>query len=125
MVVYDGEGDFTIYGYPREVFPPTDFHTATLVGEWIYIIGSLGYPEDRHYGHTQVFRLSTIDFHMERVDTSGEDPGWIDRHRARLVTPDTIEVSGGKICKDEDSYDDHVLTHEFDLSSHAWRRVDS
>jgi hypothetical protein len=27
-----------VYGYPESVFPPTDFHTATLVGEFIYVI---------------------------------------------------------------------------------------
>jgi hypothetical protein len=39
VVVHDGKGDLQIYGYPREVFPPTDFHTATLCGDCIFIIG--------------------------------------------------------------------------------------
>jgi len=31
-----------IYGYPKGVFPPTDFHTVTLVGHKIIVIGCLG-----------------------------------------------------------------------------------
>jgi hypothetical protein len=42
VVVHQGDGTFQILGYPRHVFPPTDFHTATLVGGDIYIIGGLG-----------------------------------------------------------------------------------
>lgn len=122
VVVYDGTGGFTIYGYPRDVFPPTDFHTATLVGGWIYVIGSLGYPDDRRPGRAAVVRLSTVDFHVEPVETTGDDPGWISAHRARLVGPDTIRVSGGKI-ETADDYVDHALVYELDLRSHAWRRV--
>src|SRR5262245_20211093 len=31
VVVHRGDGAFDIFGYPEDVFPPTDFHTATLV----------------------------------------------------------------------------------------------
>jgi len=37
IVVHQGNGTYQIFGYPQDVFPPTDFHTATLVGEYIYI----------------------------------------------------------------------------------------
>jgi len=50
VVIHDGKGDFQIYGYPKDVFPPTDFHTSTLVGNEIYIIGCLGYPDQRKVG---------------------------------------------------------------------------
>lgn len=44
-VVVLGPGDeIEIYGYPKEVFPPTDFHTANIVGDRIILIGCLGYP---------------------------------------------------------------------------------
>ncbi|MEJ1933357.1 ankyrin repeat domain-containing protein, partial [Nostoc sp. NIES-2111] len=36
VVVYQGNGTFQIFGYPEDVFPPTDFHSATLVEEYIY-----------------------------------------------------------------------------------------
>ncbi len=52
VIVFDGKGNFQIYGYSRETFPPTDFHSATLVGEFIYIVGSLGYVDERKIGTT-------------------------------------------------------------------------
>lgn len=71
VVVQQGD-DVEIYGYPRSVFPPTDFHTATLVGANIVIIGSLGYPEERSPSPTPVFRLDTADYRIEGVETKGE-----------------------------------------------------
>jgi hypothetical protein len=47
VVVARSDGSITLYGYPEEVFQPTDFHTATKVGNGIYIIGCLGYVKDR------------------------------------------------------------------------------
>src|SRR5579859_4644379 len=43
VIILAPEGQITIFGYPKNVFPPTDFHTATLVGNQIYVIGCLGY----------------------------------------------------------------------------------
>jgi ankyrin repeat protein len=120
VVVYDGRGDFAIYAYPRDVFPPTDFHTATLVEGWIYLIGSVGYPEERQRGRAQVFRLSTTDFHMERVETVGDDPGWISRQRARLRPDGLIHVSAGKVGAEKD-YPDNKQEYLFDSRSHAWK----
>jgi hypothetical protein len=96
VTVHHGDGTFDIYGYPREVFPPTDFHTATLVGDSIYVIGSLGYDTDRKHGTTQVFRLDIHSLMIERIDTNGESPGWISHHKARLLD-NGIEVTGGEI----------------------------
>ena len=42
VFVHERDGSITIYGYPESAFPPTDFRTATLVGDSIYVIGSLG-----------------------------------------------------------------------------------
>lgn len=58
MVVYKDNGDFKILSCPKNIFPPTDFHTATLVGEYIYIIGNLGYIEQRINQETPVYKLS-------------------------------------------------------------------
>ncbi|KAK8098267.1 uncharacterized protein PG998_013753 [Apiospora kogelbergensis] len=79
-------GATTIYGYPREVFPPTDFHTATLVTGTpnIYVIGNTGNPDQRRPGETPVFRLDTRDFSMHA-------------HTAYLVEEGTaIRVVGNK-----------------------------
>jgi hypothetical protein len=82
VVVYDERGNFKIYGYPKDVFPPTDFHTATLVDDWIYIIGNIGYDKDRIEGETPVYRLNCTTFAIEPVITAGECPGWISGHHA-------------------------------------------
>jgi hypothetical protein len=35
---------------------------------------------------------------MQPVETTGAPPGWIHRHRAKLIGS-AIEVTGGKICR--------------------------
>jgi len=41
VVVRHPNGGIEIFGYPRDVFPPTDFHSGTLVGHQIVIVGNL------------------------------------------------------------------------------------
>jgi len=101
VVVHDGNGNAQLYIYPSEVFPPTDFHTATLADDAIFLIGSLGYVENRPTGRTQVLRLNLKDFSIDRIETSGEAPGWISRHRARL-DGNRIVVWGGKVWDGSD-----------------------
>ena len=83
--------------YPADVFPPTDFHTATLVGHFIYVIGSVGYKTN--YGTTQICRLDTRTFQMERLTATGNEngPGWIGHHTATFVQPEHIVIDGGKV----------------------------
>src|SRR5439155_18625462 len=38
VFVHETGGMIHIFGYPESVFPATDFHTATLVGEQIFLI---------------------------------------------------------------------------------------
>lgn len=97
VVVHHGGGRFDILGYPEDLFPPTDFHTATLVGNSLYIIGSVGYMGERKYGQTPVYRLDCETLAIEKIETSGEQPGWISRHKATLQD-DSIVVSGGNVC---------------------------
>src|SRR5215469_1164609 len=85
VFVHAPDGSVVIYGYSESLFPPTDFHTATLVGSSIYLIGSLGYPSTRRYGETPVYRLNTATFQIEEVETTGNKPGWIYKHRAILL----------------------------------------
>lgn len=107
--------------YPEEVFPPTDFHSATLVGDQIWLIGSLGYPENRRNGQTQVLRLNTMSFAVTPVQTSGSGPGWIHGHRAAL-TEDGILVTGGKI---EPGYEDNDSTFLLNLETLTWSQISS
>ncbi|BCM93046.1 hypothetical protein IAD21_04933 [Abditibacteriota bacterium] len=95
VIVYYPDKTLDIWGYPAEVFPPTDGHTATLVDDFIYIIGCIGYPEQRVVGYTPVYRLNTQTFVIEKVETSGENPGWIFNHKAVLIG-DEIHISGGE-----------------------------
>ena len=103
VVVHFPDGTFTIYGYPKDIFPTTDFHSATLAGDYIYIIGNLGYMPQRQNGITPVYRLNTVNYKIEKVETTGEAPGWLSRHDADLIDENTIRVSGGKLwaLKDE------------------------
>ncbi len=114
-----------IFGYPEMLFPPTDFHTATVVGDHVYVIGSLGYPHTRRFGETPVFRLDLRDFHIEPVVARGDEPGWISRHRARL-DQGRILVSDGELSDlqdGEERYCSFAGTYALDLVSLLWSRV--
>lgn len=123
VIVHDGQGGMDIYGYPREVFPPTDFHTATLVGDSIYVIGNLGYVEDRRPGTTPVFKLSTKSWAMTPVQTFGENPGWIGRHCAKLISADEIEITGGRLDSASDEESEQAACYRLNVTTGVWRRV--
>lgn len=123
VFVHEPDGSIAIYGYPEEVFPPTDFHTATLVDEFIYVVGRLGYGKDRVDGGTPVYRLHTRTLQMETLHPSGEAPGWIFEHRAAAMPPNEIRVWGGKVIRpggNEMSSSSRVFV--LDLERNCWRR---
>jgi hypothetical protein len=126
VVVREPGGALRIFGYPEDVFSPTDFHTATLAGGAIYLVGSLGYPGRRRIGETQVLRLDADALRVEPVATRGAGPGWIHRHRAELVSPSEILVSGGQVVTTSDGVE-VVEPNEgrflLDLRSGVWRRA--
>ncbi|WP_414577505.1 ankyrin repeat domain-containing protein [Anabaena sp. CCY 9402-a] len=129
VVVYQSDGNFQIFGYPKDVFPPTDFHSATLVGEYIYIIGNLGYANTRMYNQTPVYRLHCNTFKIEKVETTGDKPGWISRHKAYYKEPDKIAIKGGKLYvmgKDNsEDYIDNSVDYLLDLITFTWSRITS
>lgn len=92
-------GDVEIYGYPTEVFPPTDFHSATLVGNRLILIGRLGYAAgERSRDRTPVLALDTASFEIQELACSGEHPGWMYKHHASFdAISHTITVRGGKV----------------------------
>ena len=102
VVVHDGQGGFRIFDYPEDVFPPTDFHSATFLDGGIYIIGCLGYPADRRPGKTPVYRLDCETWSIHAVPSRGQVPGWIHSHRARVEGEGTILIWGGKIWDGQD-----------------------
>lgn len=120
VTVLDGEGGLAHFLYPREVFPPTDFHSATLLGDAILLIGSLGYTEDRREGETQVLRLSLGDFSIAPVATGGDNPGWINRHRA-VLEGGRILVSGGRV---EPGFRNLEGRWALDLEGWRWSRLE-
>ena len=127
VVVLGVDGKIDVYGYPKDVFPPTDFHSATLAGNQIIVIGSLGHPAERKPGTTPVACLDLDTFAMSRVTSSGAAPGWIHRHEA-LLSDDgrAIVVRGGKIVRGEIASQEFVENADdwrLDLSSGQWERL--
>jgi hypothetical protein len=122
VVVEYPEGKREFYLYPKNVFPPTDFHTATLVGDDIILIGSLGYKAMRTVATTQVLKLDTRTLAIEHIPTSGDCPGWISRHRAERVGDDAILVAGGKLHT-SGGYIANADTFEINLRSMSWKRT--
>jgi len=98
VVMLDPDGRLDIFGYPREVFPPTDFHSATLAGDRIFIVGGLSYPEERQSAATRVYCLDLKTYAISPFATSGLAPGWIYQHKAELAAGGlAITLRGGRV----------------------------
>jgi ankyrin repeat protein len=126
VIVHHPDGRFDIYGYPKHDFPPTDFHTATLVGDRIVIIGSVGYPGERLYGTTPVHVLDIATWQIKPLATRGEMPGWIGGHLATLESGDRIVINQGKILhqvEGAERYDENAGTFVLHLDSAMWHRL--
>lgn len=122
VVVHQGDGTFDILGYPETDFPTTDFHSATLVPPYIYIIGNLGYPTQRRPGETPVYRLHCGSWRIEKVQTTGEMPGWIHRRKAQAIGNHQIRISGGKLYDaSENALVEHTQNYILNLADFSWR----
>lgn len=126
VVVLTPPDRIEIYGYPREVFPPTDFHSASLVGDRIILIGCFGYPDDRRPGYTPVFALDPWGYQITEIETTGHVPGWLFHHEAEVSSNGAITVKGGEVFDERDdrerirrNFDDFSL----DPHSGIWRRL--
>jgi hypothetical protein len=139
VIVTGADGGIAIYGYPTEVFPPTDFHSATLANGSIFIIGCLGHPDQRVPHTTPVYRLALDSMSISQVETNGKSPGWIYKHAARLSDDgQSIIVSAGErllgndrpTIENTDSWSLNTLTGEWrHLTRRRWqqwtiRRID-
>jgi hypothetical protein len=126
VVVFSESDPTTIYGYPREDFAPTDFHSATLVEDSIYIVGGLGYPEDRKVDRTPVYRLDIATMRIQYVPTHGDKPGWLWEHTALLdESIGSLVVWGGKqLISSEPKFESKSLEgeYELDLLTLRWSR---
>ncbi|NOR63567.1 MAG: hypothetical protein GQ535_13860 [Rhodobacteraceae bacterium] len=125
VVVVRPDSSIEIYGYPTDVFPPTDFHSATQIGDDIIIIGGLRYPEDRCDTETRVYRLQLSDFSIHRVATQKQAPPWLYDHRAELdVGRSKIVCTGGQVTHHPSKTTVENLTvWEFDLVEKSWHSL--
>ncbi len=124
--VINTDGTIETYNYSKTFFPPTDFHTATLIDsgedQHILIVGSLSYPNDRQYSHTPVHRLDTQNFKIERVATRNS-MGWINHHRARLQD-NRIVITGGQLLIDDIApLLDNIDTWVLNLNTLIWKNI--
>ena len=120
VIVTDANGAVDIFGYPRDVFGPTDFHSATLAGDRIIVVGCLGHANQRVPGTTPVYALALGDLSIARLEPTGDAPGWIHKHTAEL-DGETLIVRGGMRDDGErllENFDDWAL----DLRALCWTR---
>jgi hypothetical protein len=126
VVIQHPDGRIDIFGYPREVFPPTDFHSATLVKNRLVLIGNLGYPDQRRPGSTPVMVLDLDTFAISTVATFGMPPGWIHRHKATLSDDErSILIQGGKLdCGSKNrSLVENIDDWRLPLGDWCWERL--
>ncbi|TAG25927.1 MAG: hypothetical protein EAZ37_11120 [Burkholderiales bacterium] len=126
VIVVDPTGRIEIYGYPRKDFLPTDFHSATLVKNEIYIIGRLGYAADRRNHFTPVYKLWLDTMQIQEVETSGDYPGWIINHSASLLDKEQkIIIRGGERWdNDKNIAYTNLDTWMLDLCTCQWMRLE-
>ncbi|NIY78782.1 hypothetical protein HCZ23_04805 [Celeribacter sp. HF31] len=127
VVVLRPDGSSEFYGYPTEVFPPADFHSATLFGDEIFIVGGLRYPDERDQSDTLVFRLQLSDFSIHLVESCGNAPSWLYDHTAELDNArQTIVCSGGQVTHEPTGRTvENLTTWEFDLSTNTWSSLET
>lgn len=87
------------YGYPNDVFPPTDVHIATFVASLnvIVIIRNMSAPEADHaiaeHGGTPVYVLNIDRWKTDKKVTMGDGPGVLSGHKATLQG-DVVRITG-------------------------------
>ena len=76
-VILRDKDTITIYTYPHDCFPPTDFHRTFVFGDTVWIIGSTGY-KDYGTGTIQVCCLDIPTMRMSIIETRGDyKPPWM------------------------------------------------
>ena len=124
VIVKNVDGSVHFYSYPEKDFLPTDFHSATLLGDEILLIGNLGYLEGRRPGATLVQKLNLKNFRVELIETSGESPGWISRHEAVCdASQKRVTITGGEVFGEDGSLLENIDDWALDLTSLKWTRL--
>lgn len=121
VVVWHPDDRIDVYGYPVADFPPTDFHSATLFGDRLILVGSLGYHDNRRPGQTQTLALDVHSLQIEPLTTTGQNPGWIFRHRA-VLEGERLVICGGEVQTDSGIVE-NIDDWQLDLRSWKWTRL--
>ena len=124
VILRSPDGGVQVFGYSEQVFPPTDFHSATLVRDHVVILGSLGESGSRRIGQTQAYALALDSLAMRPLATEGEGPGWIHGHQARLAADGrTIECSGGLVQTEAGGLVENHADWSLHLGTLRWRKL--
>ncbi|MDO4250383.1 MAG: hypothetical protein Q4C68_02615, partial [Moraxella sp.] len=127
IIVIDPKGGVKVYAYPKDIFPPTDFHSAVLIGDAIWVIGGLGYIQDRQYDKTLIYKINIHNFEITKVDAIN-DIGLIHHHIADvdnhqiLVKEGEILVNIHPLIDGEFSYK-NMNTWAFDTKNLIWKNA--
>lgn len=124
VVVEGVDGRIQIYGYPTDVFPPTDYHSATVVGRNLYIVGN-GWrgPEHASVG-VPVYTLNLENFSIRSIPSNGDVPIGLRGHDADLSEcGESVLFRGGSISHPNWSSVDNIDTWELSLKSGTWSRL--
>lgn len=121
VIVKHADGSLETYIYPKNIFPPTDFHSTTLIDNKIIIVGCLGYSEQRDAPETPVYTLDLNTFFIEKISTTGAKPGWIYGHLATLANDkETLLITGGESYRDKSKSTCENI-NEWTLNTKTWK----
>lgn len=127
VIVIDPTGDVKVYAYPKDIFPPTDFHSAVLIDDAIWVIGGLGYIQDRQYDKTLIYKLNIDNFAITKVNVA-DNIGLIHHHIADvdnhqiLVKEGEMLVNTHPLIDGEFSYK-NMNTWTFDTKNLTWKNT--
>ena len=126
IIIRHPDGRIDFLAYPVDIFPPTDFHSATLIGEKIIVVGNLGYPDDRKPGTIQILIVDTNTWKISIQSSAGDSPGWIHEHEATLSQDqNSITISGGSIVPEdlEKPIIENIDDWQLQLEDWRWERL--
>ncbi len=122
IIVKHPDQKIEVLAFPENVFPPTDFHSATVVKEQIILIGNLGYVKNRKVGKTQILVINPHTWEIVEQGASGDNPGWIHSHQATLADG-FIMITGGLVWSDNNDLIENFDDWRLNLTDWTWERL--